>query len=134
MRYILLMSHGHLASGMKHTVEMIAGKAENLISFDAYVDGNDNVKKFFENFMADHSNDEIIVVTDVLGGSVNNEILNYNGMDQVSIISGMNVALVLNLLLIQDEEIKKVIQDSVGESRETIQYFEKIELDLEEDF
>ena len=36
MRTVILASHGHLASGMKNTVEMILGEQEALKAFDAY--------------------------------------------------------------------------------------------------
>ena len=134
MRYVLLMSHGHLASGMKYTVEMIVGKMENLLAFDAYVDGNDNVKQFIEDFLEKHPNEEVIIVTDVLGGSVNNEMLNYNNLPQVNLISGMNVPLVVNLLLNIGEELKTTIEESVETGREAVRYFEKVEKELEEDF
>lgn len=134
MRYVLLMSHGHLASGMKCTVEMIVGKMENLLAFDAYVDGNDNVKQFIEDFLEKHPNEEVIIVTDVLGGSVNNEMLNYNNLPQVNLISGMNVPLVVNLLLNIGEELKTTIEESVETGREAVRYFEKVEKELEEDF
>lgn len=134
MRYVLLMSHGHLASGMKCTVEMIVGKMENLLAFDAYVDGNDNVKQFIEDFLEKHPNEEVIIVTDVLGGSVNNEMLNYNNLPPVNLISGMNVPLVVNLLLNIGEELKTTIEESVETGREAVRYFEKVEKELEEDF
>lgn len=35
MRTVILASHGHLASGMKNTVEMILGEQEALKAFDA---------------------------------------------------------------------------------------------------
>ena len=34
MRTVILASHGHLASGMKNTVEMILGEQEALKAFD----------------------------------------------------------------------------------------------------
>ena len=44
MLNIVLLSHGHLASGMKNTIELIAGRQDNLFTYDAYVDGNNDIK------------------------------------------------------------------------------------------
>ena len=43
MRTVILASHGHLASGMKNTVEMILGEQEALKAFDAYTTPECNV-------------------------------------------------------------------------------------------
>ena len=50
MLNIVLLSHGHLASGMKNTIELIAGRQDNLFTYDAYVDGNNDIKAFFIRF------------------------------------------------------------------------------------
>lgn len=51
MLNIVLLSHGHLASGMKNTIELIAGRQDNLFTYDAYVDGNNDIKAFLLDFL-----------------------------------------------------------------------------------
>ena len=48
MRTVILASHGHLASGMKNTVEMILGEQEALKAFDAYTTPECNVHDTLE--------------------------------------------------------------------------------------
>ena len=134
MRYIVLLSHGHLASGMKNTIELIAGKQDNLIAYDAYVDGNDDIKDFFREFVQAHAKDEIIAVTDVLGGSVNNDMISFNQLPNVYVICGMNAALVLNLVLGTGTEVLTNIRKSLEECLQAITFFEKIEENEDEEF
>lgn len=134
MRYIVLMSHGRMASGIKNTVELITGTHENLISYDAYVDGHNDVKKFISDLLEKHVKDEIILVTDVLGGSVNNEALMFNSYSNVYVISGMNAPLVINLIISDEVDTRELIQRSIFESKDMIQFLQKVEANGEEDF
>ena len=134
MRYIVLMSDGTMASGIKNTVELITGTHENLISYDAYVDGHNDVKKFISDLLEKHVKDEIILVTDVLGGSVNNEALMFNSYSNVYVISGMNAPLVINLIISDEVDTRELIQRSIFESKDMIQFLQKVEANGEEDF
>ena len=82
MRTVILASHGHLASGMKNTVEMILGEQEALKAFDAYTTPECNVHDTLE-AMLRQADGECVIVTDVLGGSVNKDdiVLQISGDD-----------------------------------------------------
>mgnify|MGYP004466506165 FL=1 len=134
MKYIILMSHGHLASGMKSTVELITGENKRLLAYDAYVDGNGDIHSFFDNFIKEHPEDEIIAVTDVLGGSVNNDALTYNHLPQIHVVTGMNAPMVLNLVLKMDLDTETMIRESISESLELITCCAKDTADEDEDF
>ena len=87
MNRIILASHGGLSAGMKDTVQMILGE-------------------LLEDFAAE---DAVYIVADVMGGSVNNEMLTLlPEYPAVHLICGMNASLVLTLAsndeaLTQDE-------------------------------
>lgn len=134
MNYIVLLSHGRLASGMKSTVELIAGANERLVAYDAYVDGHDDIRPFLDSFIKEHPEDEIIAVTDVLGGSVNNDALTYNHLPQVHIVTGMNAPLVLNLVLKMDLDLEPMLGECISESREMLAFCEKERTEEDEDF
>lgn len=134
MNYVVLMSHGHLASGMKSMVELITGENDRLIAYDAYVDGNGDIHSFFDSLIKEHPEDEIIAVTDVLGGSVNNDVLTYDHLPQVHVVTGMNAPLVLNLVLKSEEDINQLIQESIKEASEMIICCGKEPLKEDEDF
>ena len=77
MRQILLASHAELAKGILSAVELIAGTQQNLKVYSAYTEA---VDVHFKDQMLQDLNkmdpeDEVILVTDLFGGSVNNELL-----------------------------------------------------------
>ena len=121
MLNIVLLSHGHLASGMKNTIELIAGRQDNLFTYDAYVDGNNDIKAFLLDFLKIHLNEKVIVITDFLGGSVNNDAIECKNNYDFYLITGMNVLLVLNLVLKYfNSELDSVIRESIQESQKMI--------------
>ena len=95
---ILIASHGTLAKGMKCSLELIMGKQEEVKTFCAYLDGETSiearVKEFMENIK---EGEEWVIVTDLLGGSVNNEFMKYIHRPDVHLLTGMNLALLLVL-------------------------------------
>lgn len=98
---IILVSHGKLAKGMKDTVEMIAGEQNSLEAYEAYGNGTSDesfiteVKKSVDNSHGDN----IVIVTDVLGGSVNNEVTQLlKDNSNLTVLTGMNLPLIITLV------------------------------------
>ena len=97
---LLLVSHGTLAKGMKNTLEMITGKLDNLQAYEAYTTSPGDefiaeIKKTVEDF----KDETVVIVTDVLGGSVNNEMTQLLAeQDNVYLITGMNFPLLITLV------------------------------------
>lgn len=116
---IILVSHGKLAKGMKDTVEMIAGQQENLEAYEAYENGTSDGSFIndLKNSLASSKNDDVIVVTDVLGGSVNNEATQLlKDHPNLTILTGMNLPLIITLVTtvnsgISDEKVSEAIDE-----------------------
>lgn len=76
MNRIILASHGGLSAGMKDTVQMILGEMPNLYALATLRDETEPItvaaRRLLEDFAAE---DAVYIVTDVMGGSVNNEML-----------------------------------------------------------
>ena len=116
---IILVSHGKLAKGMKDTVEMIAGQQENLEAYEAYENGtsDDSFINDLKKSLASSKNDDVIVVTDVLGGSVNNEATQLlKDHPNLTILTGMNLPLIITLVTtvnsgISDEKVSEAIDE-----------------------
>lgn len=116
---IYLLSHGKLASGMKNTIELLAGQQSNLIAFDSYLENGPDLIEFLQELAKGHS--PFIVITDLLGGSVNRLALEKLASKDVYLISGMNVALVLSLVLLGSEANTQQIKQTVDASKDTVQ-------------
>lgn len=118
---ILLASHGKLAEGMKSSVELIMGKVSKVEVINAYIDDDDLEDEILENFKKLKKEDKLIVVTDLLGGSVNNIFIEFLKKYDFYLISGMNLLLVIQLLLLKgDEEFEKELKRIITESKEGI--------------
>ena len=76
MNRIILASHGGLSAGMKDTVQMILGELPNLYALATLRDETEPItvaaRRLLDGFAAE---DAVYIVTDVMGGSVNNEML-----------------------------------------------------------
>lgn len=104
---------------MKDTVEMIAGQQENLEAYEAYENGtsDDSFINDLKNSLTLSKNDDVIIVTDVLGGSVNNEATQLlKDYPNLTILTGMNLPLIITLVTtvnsgISDEKVSEAIDE-----------------------
>lgn len=115
MLKLFISSHGHLASGIKSSLEILLGNSDNVVAFDAYVNQDnlaDQLNKFYETV---NDNDEVILLSDLYGGSVNNEMMLHLNQANTRLVTGVNLALVLELACKQsvtDEQLKEIIEQS----------------------
>ena len=99
MKQILIATHGKMASGIRYTAELIVGKMDEITTIDAYVTPEDNVEKKFEEYFAQHENDRIFVFTDLMGGSVNQKLLGYSQKENVTLITGTNLPVLMQVMM-----------------------------------
>ncbi|MCR4746113.1 MAG: hypothetical protein K5894_12910 [Lachnospiraceae bacterium] len=120
MNRLLLASHGTLAEGMRNTAELLMGKNENVEILCAYVDEESkDLSSMIERWMSKRkAEDQWIVITDIFGGSINNEFMMKMDGGNYWLISGMNLPLVLSLWTetenISEGQIETLIKESIG--------------------
>ena len=116
MRHVILASHGNLARGMADTIGMIVGEVSNLSTFVLERDDMDpisnQVRRELDSF---DPADEVIICTDMVGSSVNNDMVGLLGdYPNVTLISGMNLPLVITLAMDEgpstDGELADIIE------------------------
>lgn len=118
MTQIILASHGDLAKGMKDTLEMIIGDVSMVEAFSSYRDENVNVRDAVEEIIKEkYTKDDIFILTDILGGSVNNEMMSLlKEYPKVRVLSGMNLPVVISLATqgeqVSEVQLQQIIQDS----------------------
>lgn len=120
----LLASHGPLAKGMAESVKFIAGNDINIDTICAYVDPMINVTDQIEETFAKYDeNDVVIVISDLFGGSVNNELMNLMQKRKFYLVAGMTMSLIIQLILCVDEEnVESSIQTAILEGQNSIIY------------
>lgn len=135
MRKFVLASHGSLAEGIKNSVEMISGKQNNLYAFCMKEGESPTVlKERIEEIIFDsNKKDEIVLVSDFPGGSVNTLLMSFLTQNNIYLVSGMNSMLVLNLLL-SKEPIDSCLKNAINAGKNTIKRIELEEENEEDDF
>jgi fructoselysine/glucoselysine PTS system EIIA component len=135
MRRIVLASHGHLAAGMKNSLEMITGPNPNVLAICAYTDGApDLAKALQESVDRLEDDDDLVIVTDVLGGSVNNEASQFRNVKRVYVVTGMNLGFVLTLALGSDDNTPALIEEAIDIAKGQLVRMEPVEDKDDEDF
>ena len=105
MRQFIVASHAHFASGIVESIGLLSGERENVHALSMYVDGNEDLAKeaaaILDGFAAD---DEVVVCTDLFGGSVNNEFTKIvQTRPNTYLIANMNLPLLIQLLFSDQE-------------------------------
>lgn len=126
---ILLVTHGCMASGMKSSLDILIGNTENLYVFDAYID-NQKVDDIVEKFYMNCEKDELkLLISDIYGGSVCQCLTKYINRKHTIAITGINLALLLQLVLINKDDLKiEEIQKLINDSKELTKIIDISEL------
>lgn len=135
MSKLVIVTHGRMASGMKSSIDLFFPDAAHVVAVDAYADER-NVWNEIEAVMETTEDaEQIILMSDFLGGSVNQKLISYLSRSNVFLISGINLPLLLELaadpsrywdkdslnLLIQ--EAQKAMQLILSETNEETEEF-----------
>ncbi|WEV37229.1 PTS mannose transporter subunit IIA [Lactobacillus sp. ESL0677] len=107
MKDIILATHGNLAFEFKKTAELIVGHIDNIQCFGMTKDKSAaKGQKELENLIKNTDEDNLIILTDLYGGSSNNictELLLKGHHFQL--LSGLNLPLLLTFLTIDSSNM-----------------------------
>jgi len=128
MRKYLIATHGTFAGGIKSSIDLILGETENVFLIQAYLEENKSLQEEIEKVMKQiNPGDELIVFTDLTGGSITNQILQFALKENVFIVTGVNLPLVLDIMLADPEiPVSEVIETGIGNAREQIVFVNKL--------
>lgn len=120
-----------MASGLKSSIEFLAGEQDNLMALDAYVDGQAIDQKIKELFASFPKETEVLIFTDLLSGSVNQKLFPYRLREHTHLITGMNLPIVLSTVLkpsesyLSNEEMRSLVE----EARTSLVYVNELNLE-----
>ena len=130
MRRIILATHGEFAAGILNSAEIIIGKSEQVQTLCAFTDPTKDFQKQVQTIVEEiQPGDELVVVTDILGGSVNNEFMRYLDHEGLHLISGLNLPLLIELILSTEPDTEKLIGELLEQMPKQIQYCNRIEFE-----
>lgn len=104
MIQVILASHGDFCLGIKQTVEMIAGSADDLktISFRPGQSPEDYTEKFSQ-ILEDTSKQPTLILTDLKGGTPFNTAMHLKQSHNLEIVTGVNVPMLLSIITLRTE-------------------------------
>ena len=79
MRRFIFASHHKLAYGLKDTVNFLTNSTKDIYDINAYLDDGENIDEIVPQlFQSFEPEDEVIVLTDMMGGSVYQKFIYWN--------------------------------------------------------
>lgn len=131
MKYVVMVSHGEFAQGLRSAVRMMTGEREDMFSVSLKEDmgTNDFAEEFSKLAKNFGDEDEVLLFSDILSGSpftTSLDLLNQRGMlARTMVFTGMNMPMVLTAVLMKDnlegEDLKEVI---LSEGRMAVTFFD----------
>lgn len=131
MRHIIIASHHRFAAGLADTMDYI-GNIKGIDVICAYVGETPLDRQVAELFAGYDSEDEVLVLTDILQGSVNQAFAPYMG-ERVFLVAGANVALALELALAEEPLTVKDIENAIGTARQSMRLMNTARVDIDEE-
>lgn len=139
MKEIIFASHHNLAVGLKDTVQYILPNVGEITAIAGYIDNSSIEEKINEVMVRDNEDTDILIFTDMLGGSVNQAFIKYINQPNVYLITGMNLPVVLTILLntlnkrLTDNHIREAIQEAQDQLVYVNDYLKNIVVDEEDE-
>ncbi|MCO7124695.1 PTS N-acetylglucosamine transporter subunit IIBC [Sporolactobacillus shoreicorticis] len=98
-RKIIVASHHRLAGGLRDTLRFIGGEAAKTIEvLTAYINSRP-IDEEVARLMEADSDTEIIILTDMMAGSVNQQFMRYVSRAHTHLITGVNLPLALAFMM-----------------------------------
>ena len=134
-RILVTASHHRMAEGLKDTLAFVSGGAQETIALSAYVD-NQPIEEAVETLMNGFADeDEVVILTDITSGSVNQQFFKYRNRPHTHIVSGMNLPLAFQIAMEDQDEYISVerMREIVEESKNEMKYVNDIADDGDEE-
>ena len=124
MKKIIVATHYRLAEGFKSTLGYIAPNMVEIIAINAYLENTsveNQVQAALDQFEAE---EQILVFTDLLGGSINQTFAKFLDRYNIQLIAGVNLPILMTLALAigSNDLSETTIRQAIEESRQQIVY------------
>ena len=118
---LIIVSHGNYAIEVINSVEMILGKNNNIKALT--LNKEESLESLTDRLDREIKNSdfkEFLVLVDFLGGTPFNATSKLIGKDNIKIISGVNIPMVLKILPVANRSLKEVAYIAEKEGKEGI--------------
>ena len=136
MRRFIFASHHKLAYGLKDTVDFLTGATKTIYDINAYLDdeAKDIDTAVAELFASFDDEDEVVVLVDMMGGSVYQKFYPFIS-EKVHVICGMNLPMALSFVLASEEECltSEKVEQVLMDCKNQLVYVNKMAASVDED-
>ena len=136
MRQFIIASHAHFAAGINESVSLLSGERENVRTLSMYVDGNNDLVSAAAKMIEETpEGDDLIVCTDLFGGSVNNEFTSIvQRRPNTYLVTNMNLPLLIQLLFAEEGcDTAEVIREICAADDTRVKFVNDLIEDTEDD-
>lgn len=119
----IIVSHGNLAEELLNALTIILGEAPNIesISIGWYDDVEDSKKKINLSLKRVDQKNGIIIFTDMFGGTPSNLSFGFLKDNQVEIITGVNLPMLIKFVSLQrSNDLKDVARKVIEQGKKNI--------------
>lgn len=123
--HYVVATHGKLAKGFAHTVELLTQK-KSIHSITAYIDDEfpENLTSLLGTFAKE---DNVVVFTDLTCGSVTQKIMElYGERENLHIFAGVNLSLILEVILSDQTPNEEYYKGVIESAKDQICYLHKV--------
>lgn len=127
-RKFLIATHGAFAQGIKSSLDIIVGAIENVFIIQAYLDENKPIEEELDQVARQSDpEDEWVIFTDLLGGSITNQILRHSLGQRAQIVAGFNLPLLLEVLMADTSTpLPEILETAIAQAREQLVHVNKL--------
>ena len=119
----IIVSHGKLAEEILNALTIILGEAPNIeaISIGWYDDVEDSKKKISQSLKRVNQKNGVVIFTDMFGGTPSNLSFSFLKDNQVEIITGVNLPMLIKFVSLQRSyNLKEVAKKVVEQGKKNI--------------
>lgn len=136
MRQFIIASHAHFAAGINESVSLLSGERDNVRTLSMYVDGNNDLAAAAAKMLDETpEGDDLVVCTDLFGGSVNNEFTSIvQRRPNTYLVTNMNLPLLIQLLFAEEgRDTAEVIREICAADDTRVKFVNDLIEDAEDD-
>ena len=136
MRQFIIASHAHFAAGINESVSLLSGERDNVRTLSMYVDGNNDLAAAAAKMLDETpEGDDLVVCTDLFGGSVNNEFTSIvQRSPNTYLVTNMNLPLLIQLLFAEEgRDTAEVIREICAADDTRVKFVNDLIEDTEDD-
>ena len=119
----VIVSHGKLAEELLNALTIILGEAVNIeaISIGWYDDVEESKKKISKSLNSVEQKNGVVIFTDMFGGTASNLSFSFLKDNQVEIITGVNLPMLIKFVSLQrNNNLKEVAKKVVEQGKKNI--------------